>query len=91
MGNKNKELQVGDIIKHFKYELCSDEEKNANKYLYIVKGFAMHTETLERLVIYQGLYNPFMTYARPEQMFFNEVDHEKYPDIKQKYRFEVVE
>lgn len=79
---------VGDIVKHFKYETLTDEEKITNKYLYIIRGFATHTETSELLVIYQALYGDFETYARPAKMFLSEVDHMKYSDIEQKYRFD---
>ncbi|NFQ51285.1 DUF1653 domain-containing protein, partial [Clostridium botulinum] len=32
----------------------------------------------------------FKTFIRPYDMFMSKVDKEKYPDIKQKYRFEYI-
>lgn len=85
---KDGRFKVGDIVKHFKRE---NVDQNTSEYLYKILAFASHSETGEQLVIYQGLYPPFKTCARPYDMFISEVDREKYPDIKQKYRFEVVE
>ena len=82
---------LGDVYKrqvqHFKREWVSGE---TSEYLYKVLAFAQHTETGEKLVIYQGLYSPFKICARPYGMFMSEVDHEKYSDIKQQYRFEKI-
>jgi hypothetical protein len=81
---------TGDIVRHFKYELCSDEERLQNKYVYYIKGTAEHTETKELLILYQALYAPFTVYARPCTMFYDEVDRIKYPTVKQRYRFEKI-
>ena len=82
------DIHVGDVVRHFKREWVSEE---TSEYLYRVIAFATHTESEEKLVIYQALYAPFETCARPYKMFMSEVDHEKYPEIRQKYRFERVE
>lgn len=82
-----RKFAPGDIVRHFKYELVTSKP---NEYYYVIRDIAEHTETGEKMVVYQALYGNFKTYARPYSMFVGKVDKEKYPMIQQEYRFEKV-
>lgn len=79
-----REIIIGKTYKHFKGKLY--------KVLDIVYDSETNNdEEPKKVVIYQALYGDNLKWARPYDMFNSEVDHEKYPDIEQVYRFEEVE
>ena len=73
-----RRIKIHGIYKHFK-----------GKY-FIVEDIAFDSETKEKMVVYRRLYDDKSLWVRPLDMFLSEVDHIKYPNVKQKYRFMLV-
>ena len=77
MTKEVRELKIHGIYRHFKGDL------------YLIEDIIYHSETKEKMVAYRALYGDNKLYCRPYDMFMSEVDREKYPSVKQKYRFEL--
>ena len=75
MATKRQAPVEGQIYKHFKGSL------------YRIVTIAVHTETSDKLVVYQSVEKPERVFARPLDMFMSEVDRLRYPLVKAKYRF----
>ncbi len=73
-----RKIKTNTIYRHFKGDL------------YLVTDIAINTENDEKMVVYRALYGDYTLYTRPYEIFVSEVDKDKYPNIKQKYKYEEV-
>ena len=79
-----REIIVGKTYRHFK--------GNLYKVIDIVNDSESNNDSeYKKIVIYEALYGEHLHWARPYDMFASPVDHEKYPEVKQEYRFEEVD
>ena len=72
-----REIVINGVYRHFKGNY------------YIVKNLALDTETEQEVVVYKALYGDEQMFVRNKDMFLSEVDHDKYPNASQKYRFQL--
>ena len=78
-GIVGRQLQVGEVYRHFK----------GSFYRVMALGYDANTE--ERVVIYRRADDMNdKIWVRPFVEFMSKVDHEKYPEVTQKFRFELV-
>lgn len=71
-------MKKGDKYRHFKGAIVE------------ILELAKDSETLEDMVVYKHM-DTDEIWVRPLSMFESKVDKNKYPDVKQEYRFEKVE
>lgn len=72
-------IKIKGIYKHFKGDY------------YLLEDIAKDSETLKEFAVYRQLYGNNELYIRPLDMFLSPVDKNKYPNVSQVYRFELIE
>ena len=78
-----RQIKIGKIYRHFK--------GNLYKVIDVVCDAESTSDDIKKIVIYEAQYKDHIRWARSLDAFLSEVDHKKYPDVSQKYRFEEVD
>lgn len=78
----------GEILEELRESMAGRRYRHFKGRIYIVTDIAVHTESDEIMVIYKCFTDPLVTWCRPLSMFTSDVDRIKYPNVKQKKRFE---
>lgn len=80
----------GEILEELRDSMAGRRYRHFKGRIYIVTDLAVHTESDEIMVIYKCFADPIVTYCIPLSMFTSDVDRKKYPNVKQKKRFELL-
>ena len=71
-----RSVKEGQVYRHFKGSL------------HRIICIALDSETMKEMVVYNHISDGSI-WVRDKEMFLSLVDKDKYPDVKQKYRFEL--
>ncbi|MRY42827.1 MULTISPECIES: DUF1653 domain-containing protein [Bacteria] len=87
-----EELKESEKLENFQSIYCKHTETKKTFLTCKINGKLYHEKSKYdcQLVLYKSLYDDAIAYARPLEMFAGKVDKEKYPEIKQEFRFELV-
>ena len=85
----NDRLRSQEMAKRYK-NMIGNRYRHFKGNIYTVTDISVHSETSEVMVIYKNEDSPELVWARPFKMFISHVDKEKYPDVKQEMRFELI-
>lgn len=77
--SENRRFKLHGVYRHFKGNY------------YLLEDLIFHSETGEKMVAYRALYGEGKLWCRPYEEFFGEVEAEKYPNVEQEWRFELMD
>lgn len=84
----DKRIETQETVKNLKPAMVNGVYRHFKGNLYVVDNIAVHSESAEPMVIYHSKSNPELVWCRPLSMFSSEVDHDKYPEVEQRWRFQ---
>ena len=81
-------MRSQEAAKNYKDRMVGKRYRHFKGTIYIVTDIAVDSETEKLTVVYKNFETPSLVWTRPLDMFLSDVDREKYPEVKQKMRFE---
>ena len=86
----DKRMENQSKAEVYKREMVGKRFRHFKGSIYVVTNIGVHSETEKLVVVYESESNRNLVWVRPLDMFLSEVDKKKYPDVKQKMRFEII-